>query len=303
MNCDFLHFEESDLSIFSDIYERGWFRTAFHSPEYWSAITGNNWQILIVSDGGRPVALMPLQVKRKFFIKYYWQPPFMLYANPVVLPFSYKNNYEKFSRLRKIYEVMADFLVRNLRAFSFQCVPEFSYVLPFVWKGANASVRTTFVVEDFQGDRQYSSVLRRKLRKAHKEFSIVSERNFEMFKEVYLRSGKNFLDASRMEILRRLLENTSGNIEQRNVLNTRKEVVGSAIFLRGMQEDYYLLGVQNRTLKETAIGLLLAEALEESSKAGKRFNFEGSHIEPVERFFRSFGAAPEIYPEIRKGVL
>ncbi len=300
MNYDFLSFSEINFSELKDLHSESLFGSIFHHPGYWNAVTEKSWHLLRVYEKDKPVAFMPILPQKKYFLKYYWQPPFVLYANPIIVPFRYKNSYELYSRLRKIYTLIAEFLTREFRFFSFQCVPEFSYLLPFVQKGINPTLRTTFIIENYQGEKQYSEVLRRKLRKTKKSLSISQEKSPEIFLEVYRKSGKNFLQGARKEILQRILQADLPFITQKNVRSPDGNILGSAVFVEGKKEIYYLLGVQIEKMKNTAIGIMLEETIKEATTKNKIFNFEGSHIEPVERFFRSFGASPIIYPLLSK---
>jgi lipid II:glycine glycyltransferase (peptidoglycan interpeptide bridge formation enzyme) len=54
---------------------------------------------------------------------------------------------------------------------------------------------------------------------------------------------------------------------------------------------YYLMGGSDPVLRNSgAISLCLWEAIKFASTVTKSFDFEGSMIEPIERFFRAFGA-------------
>ena len=64
---------------------------------------------------------------------------------------------------------------------------------------------------------------------------------------------------------------------------------------------YYIAGGSPIDVRTTgAMPLLLWEAIKFSSKVTKHFNFEGSMIKPIERFFRAFGGEQVPYFEITK---
>ena len=64
---------------------------------------------------------------------------------------------------------------------------------------------------------------------------------------------------------------------------------------------YYLAGAVDPKNKNTgAMSLLMWTAIQFSSGVTNQFNFEGGMVEPIERFFRSFGAKQTPYFEIRK---
>jgi hypothetical protein len=61
------------------------------------------------------------------------------------------------------------------------------------------------------------------------------------------------------------------------------------------------MGGANPELRSSgATSLCLWEAIRFASKVCSRFDFEGSMIEPVERFFRGFGARQVPYFQINK---
>ena len=65
---------------------------------------------------------------------------------------------------------------------------------------------------------------------------------------------------------------------------------------------YYLMGGSDPALRNSgANSLLMWEAIQFASTVTNKFDFEGSMIEPIERFFRSFGAKQIPYSYISKG--
>jgi len=63
---------------------------------------------------------------------------------------------------------------------------------------------------------------------------------------------------------------------------------------------YYLLGGSDETLRTSGAGsLVLWSAVEAAAERGTGFDFEGSMLRPVERYFRSFGGAPAPYSLVR----
>ena len=64
---------------------------------------------------------------------------------------------------------------------------------------------------------------------------------------------------------------------------------------------YYLLGGSDPELRNSgATSLLMWEAIRWASEQGKQFDFEGSIVEPIERFVRSFGARQTPFFKIEK---
>ena len=64
---------------------------------------------------------------------------------------------------------------------------------------------------------------------------------------------------------------------------------------------YYLMGGGDPVLRTSgATSLLLWEAIKDASLQGKTFDFVGSMFEPIDRFFRGFGAVQKPYMQISK---
>jgi hypothetical protein len=56
------------------------------------------------------------------------------------------------------------------------------------------------------------------------------------------------------------------------------------------ESAYYLMGGADPALRTSgAMSLLMWEAIKHAARVTKAFDFEGSMIEPIERFFRAFG--------------
>ena len=75
----------------------------------------------------------------------------------------------------------------------------------------------------------------------------------------------------------------------------------AAIIFWNPDSAYYLMGGRNPKLRSSgATSLCMWEAIQFSASVTKSFDFEGSMNEPVERFFRAFGAVQTLYFSIKK---
>ena len=64
---------------------------------------------------------------------------------------------------------------------------------------------------------------------------------------------------------------------------------------------YYLIGGADPELRNSgASSLLLWEAIQFAAQVSRTFDFEGSMLKPVERFFRAFGAIQQPYMQVKK---
>ena len=80
-----------------------------------------------------------------------------------------------------------------------------------------------------------------------------------------------------------------------------KEICGAVYLVWDKKSAYYIAGGSPKEVRTSgAMPLLLWEAIKFSSKVTRHFNFEGSMIKPIERFFRAFGGEQVPYFEITK---
>ncbi len=64
---------------------------------------------------------------------------------------------------------------------------------------------------------------------------------------------------------------------------------------------YYLMGGGDPALRNSgATALVLWSAIQFAASVAPAFDFEGSMLEPVERFVRAFGARPESYSALER---
>jgi hypothetical protein len=79
-----------------------------------------------------------------------------------------------------------------------------------------------------------------------------------------------------------------------------KRCHAAAYLVWDARSAYYLLGGADPDLRSSgAMSLLLWRAIQFAATVSSRFDFEGSMLEPVERFVRSFGAVQKPYFCIR----
>jgi hypothetical protein len=69
-----------------------------------------------------------------------------------------------------------------------------------------------------------------------------------------------------------------------------------ALFVWDEERVYYLAGGNDTALRDSGgSSLVIWDGIQLAGSLGLRFDFEGSMIGPIERFFRGFGGVPEPY--------
>lgn len=175
--------------------------------------------------------------------------------------------------------------------------------LPFHWLGFGQTTRYSYLLEDpadlhgiWNG---MAETTRRAIRKAQKVVEVVEGdvdsltslaratfRRREMSLPYSERALSRAVDAARAH--------ASGTI--RSAVDSQSRKHASALFVWDSERVYYLVGGADSELRSSgAMSLVIWDGIQLANQLGLRFDFEGSMIAPIERFFRGFGGRPEPY--------
>ncbi|QTN38764.1 GNAT family N-acetyltransferase [Cryomorphaceae bacterium] len=187
--------------------------------------------------------------------------------------------------------------------------PEFEYFLPFVWQGCQLSPRVTYRLPaelDLDGVTQgFRSNVKRNLKKAESAIQLrpgsTVDALWDLSLKTFDRQGeKPHFDRDDLHRIHKVcLEHHSVNLIE--AVDDQGRVHSAAMFLKDAQRVYYYKGGSDPELRESeAFSAVLYEGIRWSRELGLEFDFEGSMIEPVERFFRSWGAQRTVYYELRR---
>ncbi len=183
--------------------------------------------------------------------------------------------------------------------------------LPFYWLGFKQTTRYTYVIDNRGVEecvwRDFQENIRTDVRKARERLGIVvrpAQNIFEILDAVektFIRQGKRSPYTG--EVIERLDASASSrNARDMIVAEGPGGVVHAAAYIvRDADTAYYLMGGGDPELRSSgATSLCLWEAIRMQPEHIKRFDFEGSMIEPIERFFRAFGARQVPYFRVTK---
>ncbi|MBL4938129.1 GNAT family N-acetyltransferase [Clostridium sp. YIM B02515] len=292
--CD----KEKTIPIFS----RSWWLDAVCGEE--------NWDVLLVEKGGKIIASMPYTTTKNKIFKGI-SMPLLTQKNGIWIcypdnqKYTSKLSYEKDiinEIINKIEVLKLDFYVQNYDY-------TFTNWLPFYWKQYNQSTRYTYVIDDLSNiDRVYQETdgkVKTQIRKSEKVVSVKEDCSIETFYKMIFLTFKrqNMSMPYSFELIERIdmacKENRCRKILYAEDLQGR---IHAAIYL--VWDDtsmYYLMGGADPELRNSeATTLLLWNAIKFASTVVKKFDFEGSMIEPIERFFRAFGSTQKPYYKIWK---
>lgn len=282
------------------------------SRDWWldTVCGADKWEVLWIEENKQVQATMPLYIPHKGIIS---MPPFTQTLGPWFAPVSEDTKYT--SNLSRRQVLCGEF-IEELKEYP-HFLQNFHYDitdwLPFYWNKYQQSTRYTYLINDLNNTEkvweEMSRHTRRNILKARDKYQIQIKKGIEIneflsvFRKTFERQG---LSPKHEKILVRLVEkcrereqgdlwggyDTNGNLH-------------AAIFVAWQESSaYYLAGGGDPAYRESgAHSLLMWEAICYTSGKSKRFDFEGSMIRGVERFFRDFGAVQTPYFTISKGNL
>ncbi len=248
-----------------------------------------------------------LRKKRGFTLSY---QPFLI---PYLGPFIFYPDAQKTSTRLSWEKEMMDKLINQLPKagyFNQAFRPDILNWLPFYWKGFQQSTRYTYQL-DLNESRQtlwngLKDNIRRQIKKAEKNLSITSSNNLNPLLELKHRQakkqGKKFHIAD--DYAKRLFDISLKNKEATlwYAKDVQNRIHAGIWIVTDANSAVYLMGSSHPDYKQSgAMSLLMWTAiLAAKEKKVIKFDFEGSMIKSVERFFRSFGAGQIPYFEISK---
>jgi len=280
------------------------------SRDWWlDAVCGDAWDVCLVEKGGKVIASMPYYIKKRYGLTLLVHPKLTQALGPWLRPTQAK--YAK--RLGQEKDLLLE-LVRQL--------PDFSYFkqswhysntnwLPFYWQGFQQTVRYTYILPDlsdlnaiWEGFREN---IRRDFRKASNRYNLKVRTDLDLEDflalnvKVFARQGEKV--PYTQEFVRRL--DKACRVHNARQIFIAEDDQGrrhaGVYIIWDEQSAYYLMGGGDPALRSSgATSQCMWEAIQFSATTTKCFDFEGSMIEPVERFFRGFGARQTPYFSIEK---
>lgn len=293
MKEKYRHFCEQESTI--PIFSQAW---------WLDAVAGDNWNVCIVEKGDQILATMPYVVHKKFGLTLLTQPKLTQTLGPWLRPSTAKYS-KQLSQQKDLMEALIDQLPKY-HYFSQNWHYSNTNWLPFYWRGFEQVTRYTYVVDDLSnvddiwGDFQEN--IRREIRKAENKFNLVVKENLP-FSDFLLLNRQTFLrQGMRLPYSENFVIQLVSTAKDRNQCrwfiaqdNEGRNHAG-VLLVWDSESAYYLMGGGDPDLRNSgATSLCMWESIKFASTVTKRFDFEGSMIEPVERFFRAFGAKQTPY--------
>lgn len=282
----------------------------FHQP-WWldSTVGAGNWGECIVEKGGEIHARLPYVLKKKYGFTVISQPPLTQYLGPWFKEVSGAKYSKSLSREKDLTEELInqlpkyDYFIQNFS-------PSITNWQPWYWEGFKQTTNYTYRLDDLSNINELwegmESKIRTDIRKAEKlGVSVQSTDELTKFwsvhQKTFSRQGK--CPPYTFDFLLGL----DAELKQRNfrrillALDEKGQVHAGAYLVWNDECIWYLMGGGDPELRNSgATSLVIWEAIKIALDGQKVFDFEGSMIESVERFFRGFGAKQKPFSSISK---
>lgn len=282
---------ESDINIF----QQPWWLDATCGPE--------NWNVLLVESGSGIQASLTYRKSKKFLFEILSQPALTPFLGPWIRESSAGRS-EATSRQTALLAALIEQLPPH-HYYLQNWNPRYKNWLAFYWKGFTQTTHYTYILDDLHDtDRLWSQLqgkVRTEIKKAEGRSGIVVadgtvDEIYALVRLTFSRQGKE------PPFSKSYLESIDVACAQRacRKILIAKDKSGrphaGAYIVWDSLSAYYLVGGGDPEVRNSgAATLCLWKAIQFASTVSKQFDFEGSIIEPIERFFRSFGAVQTPY--------
>jgi hypothetical protein len=283
------------------------YNSIFQQPWWLDAVAPGQWGEVIARRGPEIAARLPFVYYKKYGLTHIAMPHLTQTLGPWIQPST-----AKYARQLEQQKDLMNELIEGLPRFDYFCQNfHFSVtnILPFYWKGFDQATFCTYVIDDLSdiGALWHNLMgnIRTDIKKAKNRFllKVKSDLGIDAFLDInemtYARQDSP-LPYNRDLVLR--IDKACETRECRKIffaVDDDGSIHAAAYIIWDEHSAYYLMGGADPELRNSgASSFLIWEAIKFSATVTRKFDFEGSRIEPVERFFRGFGAVQKPYSHI-----
>jgi len=282
----------------------------FSQPWWLDTVCGEkNWDVLLYEKGGKVVASFPYYKKKRGMITLVTMPKLTQTLGPYIV---YPKNQRYRNRLSWEKEVIQFFIERipKVNYIGIQCHHTFTNWLPFYWRGYEQTTKYTYIIDrkELTGDIDHllETDVKRRRRKAEeagvKVYRSDDVKSFYRLNEMtFSRQGKVIpYSFDFVENLYKVCKKYQ-SVEILLAQNKKAEIIAGAFLVHDKDTVYYLMGGMDSDKRDLGgMDMVLIESIKFALVNHKNFDFEGSMIESIERYFRNFGARQVPYFYIQK---
>lgn len=279
------------------------------SKSWWlDCVAGDGWDVVLVEKGDVILASLPFTLHKRMSLTILSMPALTQSLGPWLRPSTAKYA-KQLSQEKDLLQALYTQLPKHAQyGQNWHC--QRTNWLPLYWLGYEQTTRYTYRIENLTNIENIwdglQANIRTDIKKAQKERITVRtdldiEDFLELNKKVFVR--QNMTVPYSEELVRKIHKMTTEHHSSRFFIGEDEQGRHHAgvYIVWDANSAYYILGGGDPELRNSgATSLCMWEAIQFAATVTQSFDFEGSMIEPVERFFRAFGAIQTPYFTISK---
>lgn len=298
--------EDQNISDYRD-YAAGNQLPLFYQPWYLDSVCGvGNWGLAIDRHKDAIRGVWPYLIKQKYGLTYITMPSLTPYLGPYYRDQSKELKEPAWRALEKsIQQNLFQQIPKHLMMIS-HWHPNINNWMPLHWLGCKQTTRYTYRIDLLQDLGQIQSAITNKQRSAIKQakanYQIVDSSSasdlWPLIEETYQRQ------CTSIPFSRTYYDNWDAALQQHQAskifLVSDSSATQAGIYMAYDHDTAYLM-ITGRTSGSNAgaVSLGIQQAIQTAKEMGlKYFDFEGSMMEGVERYFRSFGGGLTPYSRV-----
>jgi lipid II:glycine glycyltransferase (peptidoglycan interpeptide bridge formation enzyme) len=281
----------------------------FSQPWWLDAVCGEkNWDVALVEKGGQIWGSMPYLKIKKYIFNMSGPPKLTQTLGPYI---KYPPKQKYYKKLSWEKELMLSLINQQPKSDYFHQNFHYSVKnwLPFYWQGFQQTTRYTYVIENISIQNLEGNLetdIRRRRKKAEKlgvkvfdltdinQFYDVNVKTF-LRKKMAVPYTLNFVKI----LYETCLKNNACKMYAAKDING--QIIAANFLLFDNNTVYYLMGGIDPDYKDVGgMDMVIFESIKFALQSNRKFDFEGSMIESVEKYFRSFGAKQMPYYSVSK---
>lgn len=283
------------------IFEEAWWLDAVCGP--------GNWGEVCVEHGGVVHARLRYSIKRKFGFQVLSVPTLTQTLGPWISDTG-ATSANSLSRQKELTQALIDQLPPHA-LFEQSFHRSITNWLPWYWRGFEQTTCYTYRLEDLSNLEDiwkgFQENIRREIRKAEHRYGLQVRTDFDVEEFLNLDEMTFKRQGMCLPYSRELVHRIDAACAQRNqrkifVVQAPDGRLHAAVYLVWDENSaYYLMGGADPALRNSGAGsLAIWSAIQHAATVSRSFDFEGSMVEPIERFFRAFGGRQVPYFQVRR---
>ncbi|WP_428235936.1 GNAT family N-acetyltransferase [Gracilimonas sp.] len=278
----------------------------FMQPWWLDIVAPNQWEDIRIEKGGEIYARWPVVKRKEKGFTFVQMPVLTQKLGPWI-----KQTSPKIETVHSTERSMLEKLIEKLPHFdklTYNLSEDIVNYLPFIWNGFTQHSLTTFRFEyPFDTDKTWKrlkSSVRRDIRRAEEELevskNIKAGELYDMVVKTFDRQGLK--PSYSKEVITELVKQASAR-ERASIFGAKDsegKLHAAQLFIHDDDATYYLAGgFEPDSDVPGAVSLVLWNGIKEANNRENAFDFEGSSIKSIERYFSSFGAKQVYFHNIQ----